>query len=70
MTSPSKRLAVLDQRHRPMIIAVVAMRVMQSTISDVIDVISVRHHLMSAAGAVHGAVFLSSMSSTWAAARE
>ncbi|MEA1052876.1 hypothetical protein U5801_24155 [Lamprobacter modestohalophilus] len=43
-----------------MIVAVVAVRMMQPTINDVIDVIPVWHRLMTTAGPVHVAVFLAS----------
>lgn len=52
-----------------MIIAVVAVRMMQSALNDVIDMIPMRHCCMTAAGAVHVALFLASGESVLAAIR-
>ncbi|MEA3643566.1 MAG: hypothetical protein VBE63_27100 [Lamprobacter sp.] len=52
-----------------MIITMVAMRMMQPTINDVVDVIPVRHRLMTTAGPVHVAVFLAGTEPVIAAVR-
>lgn len=41
-----------------MIIAMVAVRIVQPTVNDVVDMIPMRHRLMTASGAVHMAIFL------------
>ena len=41
-----------NHRQRPMIIAMIAMRMMQASVDEVINVVTVRNSLMTAAGAV------------------
>jgi len=52
-----------------MIIAMVAVRMMQPTVHDVVDMIPVRHRFMTASRAVHVAVFLASAEPVLAASR-
>lgn len=48
-----------DDLQRAMIVAVVAMRVVQAAIDEVIDMVAMRHGFMPAAGAVNVARFVS-----------
>jgi hypothetical protein len=41
-----------NRRQRAMVIAMIAMRMMQAPLDEVIDVVTVRNGLMTAAGAV------------------
>jgi len=43
-----------------MIIAMVAVRMMQPSVNDVVDMIPMRHRFMTTSGAVHVAAFLTS----------
>ncbi len=39
--------------HRPMIVAMIAVRMVQVAVHEIIDVITVRHRFMAAVGAMH-----------------
>ena len=48
-----RRGSALDNFHGAVVIAVVAVRVMQAAIDEKVDVVAVRHGFVAAAGAVH-----------------
>ena len=52
-----------------MIIAMVAVRMMQPAVNDVVNMIPVRHRFMAASGTVHVTVFLAAGESVLAAVR-